>query len=104
MAGSGDGKHCDREHHYRCAAVLHPLRQRILRLTADGREAGLAEIASQLEEPRGRVAYHLEVLLKRGALKVAPGSEAAPLYTWSSDAEWARKMLDEIEARAAEDE
>jgi hypothetical protein len=28
----------------------------------------------------------------------------APLYRWSSDAEWVRKMLDEIDARAEEDE
>ncbi len=105
MAGSEDGKRRNKEHRYRRAAVLHPLRQRILRLTADGREASLAAISSRLEEPQGRVAYHLAVLVKRGALKiVADHAPATPLYTWSSDAEWARKMLDEIDARAAEDE
>jgi DNA-binding transcriptional ArsR family regulator len=106
MAGTEDGSRShDREDHYRRAAVLHPLRQRILRLMSDGREAGLAGIAADLKEPRGTVAYHLSVLVARGALGIVPRQKAAPvLYRWSSDAEWARKMLDEIDARSAEDD
>lgn len=104
MAGTEDGsRHRDREEHYRCAAILHPLRQRILRLMADDREAGLAGIAADLEEPRGTVAYHLSILVARGALRIVPRQKAAPaLYRWASDAEWARKMLEEIDARSGE--
>ncbi len=104
MAGSKDGgKRRDQENHYRCAALLHPLRHRILRLMLAGTEAGVAEIAAELEEPPGRIAYHLRVLARRDALQVVPKCRPAPpLYRWSPDAGWARKMLGEIDEQGSE--
>jgi len=104
MAGSKDGgKRRDRENHYRCAALLHPLRHRILVLMAEDREVGRAEIAAELDEAPGRVAYHVRVLVRRRALKVVPKRRPAPaLYRWSPDAGWARKMLGEIDDLGSE--
>jgi DNA-binding transcriptional ArsR family regulator len=98
MAGSKDGgKRRDKENHYRCAALLHPLRHRILVLMADGREIDRGEIAAELDEAPGRIAYHVRVLVRRRALKVVPKRRPAPArYRWSPDAGWARKMLGEI--------
>lgn len=99
MAGSKDGgKRRDKENHYRCAALLHPLRHRILVLMADGREIDRGEIAAELEEAPARIAYHVRVLLRRKALKVVPKCRPTPArYRWSPDAAWARKMLGEID-------
>jgi DNA-binding transcriptional ArsR family regulator len=99
MAGSKDGgKRRDRENHYRCAAFLHPLRHQILCLTFGSEGVGVGEIATELDEAPGRVAYHLRVLTRRNALKVVPKRRPAPpLYRWSPDAEWARKMLGELD-------
>ncbi|HET8863369.1 MAG TPA: helix-turn-helix domain-containing protein [Solirubrobacterales bacterium] len=106
MAGLEDcGKREDREDHYRCAAVLHPLRGQILRLMLGGRERSIADIAAELAQPLGRIGYHLRVLKRRDALKARSGCGAGrPLYRWAPQAHWARKMLDEIDARNAEDE
>lgn len=95
MAGPEDaGEHEDRESRYRRAAMLHPVRQRIARLLADGAELRVAEVADALGQPRGRIAYHLRLLVKRGVLKVVPRRRPAPpRYRWSSEAEWAREML-----------
>jgi DNA-binding transcriptional ArsR family regulator len=100
MAGSKDGGECpDREDRYRRAAIEHPLREEILRLLLDGRQAGAAEIAADLGEALGRILYHLRVLVRRGALKVVPKCRPAPpLYRWSPEARWARKMLGEDKA------
>lgn len=105
MAGSKDsGERRDKENHYRHAALFHQLRQRILRLMFDGREAGVGEIAAELDEPRGRIAYHLRVLVRRDALKgVARCRPAPPLYRWSPQAQWARKMLGGDDEQAPED-
>ena len=79
--------------------MLHPLRQPIARALAGGREAGAAEIAAELKEPPARVAYHLHVLFRGEVLKaVPPGRPSAPVYRWSPDAGWARKLLDEDDA------
>jgi DNA-binding transcriptional ArsR family regulator len=106
MAGAeGGGKRRDRENHYHCAAILHPLRHRILRLMFNGPEAGVSEIADALDQPLGRVAYHVFVLVRHNALKTVPRRRpAAPLYRWSPDAEWARKMLGEIDEQGWEDD
>ncbi|HKB52297.1 MAG TPA: helix-turn-helix domain-containing protein [Solirubrobacterales bacterium] len=103
MGSEEGGKRRDKESHYRCATLLHPLRERILRLTRSDEEVGLSDIAAELDEAPGRVAYHLRVLIRRNALKVVPKCRPAPpLYRWSPAAEWARKMLDEIDELGSE--
>jgi DNA-binding transcriptional ArsR family regulator len=105
MAGRKDSGGCgEGEERYRCAAILHPLRQRILRLMRDGGERGIDEIAAELGQPRGRVAGHVRVLVRRRALAVVPRTRPnPPLYRWSPEAEWARKMLDEIDEQGDEE-
>jgi len=74
--------------------MLHPLRRRIGRMLADGREAGTAELAAELKAPPARVAYHLRVLFRGGVLKAVPsGHPSPPVYRWSPQAGWARKLL-----------
>jgi len=106
MAGSKDGgERRNKERHYRCAVLLHPLRNRILRLLSRGRELGVGEIAAELDQEPGRIAYHVRVLFKRSALQaVQKRRPAAPLYRWSPRAEWARKMLGEIDELGSEGE
>ena len=83
-------------HYRRARALAHPLRRRILRLLLDGGEADAAEIAAELDETLGRVAYHLRVLIRRDALKAKARRRPAPaLYRWAPEAQWARKMLGE---------
>ncbi len=95
MAGSGD-RESKRESHYRRAAMFHPLRQHLVRLLSDGVEVAAAELSGKLEQPQGRVGYHLRVLARRRALKVVPRRRPTPpLYRWSKDARWARKLLAE---------
>lgn len=95
MAGFGDRRERDRESHYRCAVMLHPLRQRIAGALSRGGEAGVAELAAELEVAPGRVAHHVRVLKRHGVLKVVPKRRPAqPLYRWSADARWAKEMLD----------
>jgi DNA-binding transcriptional ArsR family regulator len=106
MAGSKDGgERRDMEHRYRRAALAHPVRQGILCLMLDGMEAGAAEIAGVLAEDPGRIAYHLRVLRRRGALKgVAKDSPAPPFFRLAPGALWARKMLAELTRRDKEDD
>lgn len=95
----------DRKEHYRRAALFHPLRRGIVKLTCSGVEATAIEIAGELGEELGRVGYHVRVLVRRGALAVVPRRRPAPpLYRLSSEAEWARRMLAEIEERRSEDD
>jgi hypothetical protein len=105
-AGSkDDGKRRDREHHYRRAALAHPLRRGILRLMLDGMEAGAIEIAAELNEAPGRVAYHLRVLRRRGALKgFAKDPPAPPRFGIAPGVRWARKMLAEFEKEDGDDD
>jgi DNA-binding transcriptional ArsR family regulator len=97
MAGSGGGgERRDKKSHYRRAVLEHPLRRRILRLMLDGTDANAGEIAAELGEALGRIAYHLRVLVRREALKVVARRRPAPAsYRWSPQAQWARKMLGE---------
>jgi hypothetical protein len=105
MAGLEDcGKDGSREGHFQCAAVLHPLRGQILRLMLSGKERSVTGIAAEVGQPRARIAYHLRILIRRNALKARSGSGSGPpLYRWAPRAHWARKMLEEIDARSAED-
>jgi helix-turn-helix protein len=102
MAGPRDGGESrNEESHYRRAALCHPLRRRIARRLAGGEEASAHELASELGAPRGRVAYHLGVLVKRRVLKVVPRcNPTPPRYRWGPDAQWARDMLAEDEKDA----
>jgi DNA-binding transcriptional ArsR family regulator len=104
MAGPKDsGRSRGGESHYRCAALLHPLRHRILRLMSAGEEAGPGEIAAELDEAPARIAYHLRLLVGRNALKVVPKRRpAAAHYRLAPDAEWVRKMLGEVDELGSE--
>lgn len=97
MGGSEDGgkrRDRDRQGHYRRATLAHPLRQRIVRLMDDGREAGRGEIAAALEQTHSRIGYHLRVLVRHRVLKVVPkAGPREPLYRRSPRAHWVRKML-----------
>ena len=99
MAGPRDrGESRNEKSHYRRAALCHPLRRRIAQRLAGGEEASVHELATALGAPRGRVAYHLSVLLKRGVLQVAPRcNPTSPRYRWGPDAQWARDLLAEDE-------
>lgn len=84
--------------HLRLAALFQPRRQKILRLLLDGREVDSGEIAAAVGGDRGRIGYHLRVLVRRGVLQgVARGPAAPALYRWSPQADWARKMLGKSE-------
>lgn len=98
MAGAahGRGHGGGRQRRRRRAVMLHPLRQRIGGMLVDGREAGATEIAAELKEAPARIAYHLRQLLRGGVLKAVPnGSPSRPVYRWSQEAGWARKLLGE---------
>ena len=74
--------------------MFHPLRQRIARSISAGAGTGAAELSRELEQPLGRIHYHLRALVRRRVLKVvAQRRPAPPLYRWSDDAAWARDML-----------
>lgn len=102
MAGPRDGGESrDKEDRLRRAALYQPLRRRVARrLLAEGEEASAGELAAALEAKRGRVAYHLRVLAKRGVLRVVPKrNPAPPRYRWGPDAQWAREMLADDEGK-----
>jgi DNA-binding transcriptional ArsR family regulator len=106
MAGSKDGRERrDKEHHYRRAALGHPVRRAILRLMLQGMEAGTAEIAAALAEAPGRIAHHLRVLTRRRALRAeARDRPAPPDFRLAPQALWARKMLAEFDQEDTEDD
>src|SRR4029077_15003039 len=53
-------------------AIAHPLRRRILRVLADwGEPCSPAQIAREIGEPLGTVAYHAKVLWRFGAVEPA---------------------------------
>lgn len=106
MAGFEDGRERrDMEHRYRRAALAHPVRHGILCLMLDGTVAGAAEIAAALAEKPGRIAYHLRVLRRRGALKgIAKDPPAPPYYRMAAQALWARKMLAELRKQNRDDD
>jgi DNA-binding transcriptional ArsR family regulator len=98
VEGSGnDRKARGRTEHLRLAALFHPRREAILRLLLGGREAASGELAAALEGDRGRIGYHLRVLVRRGVLQGVARGKAPPLYRWSPRADWARKLLEKNE-------
>jgi DNA-binding transcriptional ArsR family regulator len=106
MAGSrDDGESCDRREHYRRAAVLHPVRIELLRLVPDDGDVEAARLAVELGGQRGRVAHHLRVLTRHGALRIVPRRRPAPpLYRHPANREWVRKLLDLAEAPDVDDD
>jgi hypothetical protein len=103
MAGSSGGKRCDRDDHYRCAAVMHPLRSQMLRLVPGDGEVGAERLAAEVGRRTSRIVYHLRVLTRHGALRVVPRrNPAAPLYRHPPERDWVRKLLDEIDPPGAE--
>ena|ERR1041384_2819080 len=103
MAESSGGKRCDREDHYRCAAVVHPVRSRLLRLVPDDGAVAAEQLAGEAGRRISRIAYHLRVLTRHGALCVVPRRRPRPpLYRHPADREWVRKLLDEIDPPSGE--
>ncbi|HET9163615.1 MAG TPA: helix-turn-helix domain-containing protein [Solirubrobacterales bacterium] len=81
--------------------LCHPLRRRIARRLAGGEEASALELAAALGASRGRVAYHLGVLVKHRVLQVVPRcNPTPPRYRWGPEAQWARDILAEDEKDA----
>jgi DNA-binding transcriptional ArsR family regulator len=105
MAESSGGKGCDREDHYRCAAVMHPMRSRLLRIVPEEGEVEAEQLAVEVGRQTSRIVYHLRVLTKHGALRIVPRRRPAPpLYRHPTEREWVRKLLDEIDPPSAEEE
>jgi DNA-binding transcriptional ArsR family regulator len=93
------------EQRYRRAALAHPVRQGILRLLLDGMEAGAVEIAAELNEAPGRIAYHLLVLTRRKAVRgAARDRPASACFRLAPQALWARKMLIELDKEDGQDD
>jgi DNA-binding transcriptional ArsR family regulator len=78
-------------------AISHPLRHRLLVLLND-RVASPNQLATQLEEPLGRVSYHVRQLAEVGAIELVrtrPRRGAVEHFyravsrAWFSDADWA---------------
>jgi hypothetical protein len=71
----------------------------------DGVEAGTAEIAAELGEDLGRIAYHVRVLNRRRALQgVAKDLPAPPCFRLAPQALWVRKMLAESDKQDRDDD
>ena len=80
-------------------AIGHHLRRRILLAFLDGELAppvSAGEVAADLGERVGRVAYHLKVLATAGLLQLLPASEGQPRYAWAPGIEpaWLRLVLE----------
>lgn len=90
------GESRDKQEHRRRAALGQPLRVRVARRLEAGGEASAEELAAELRAPRGRVAYHLRVLVRSGPLRVVPRcNPASPRFRWNPDADWAHDLLAE---------
>jgi DNA-binding transcriptional ArsR family regulator len=79
-------------------AISHPLRQRIM-VRLNDREASPNQLATELDEPLGRLSYHIGTLLKVGAIELVrtePRRGAvehfyrALVRPWFSDSDWTR--------------
>lgn len=86
------------------ASLGHPLRREILRRMSDGRKTSPSELAEELDEPLGNVAYHVRVLSEGGALK-ADGEQQVRgakqhFYRSSVEDEWVESMLEEDEEQS----
>lgn len=104
MAGSSGGKRCDGEDHYRCAAVVHPMRSRLLRIVPEDGAVEAEQLAVEVGRQTSRIVYHLRVLTRHGALCVVPRRRPAPpLYRHPAERDWVRKLLDEIDPPSAEE-
>ena len=86
----------DRDEQSRRQRMLlsNPLRRRIARLLAEGKEATATELAREFDAPTGQVAHHLELLRRAGALLGASKRDGSPRrYRWGPDEDWAREAL-----------
>src|ERR1700741_3104125 len=78
--------------------ISHPLRQRIM-VRLNDREASPNELATEFQEPLGRLSYHVSALVKAGAIELVrtePRRGAvehfyrALVRPWFSDDDWTR--------------
>src|ERR1700741_3956825 len=78
--------------------ISHPLRQRIM-VRLNDREASPNQLATELDEPLGRLRHHVGALLKVGAIELGrtePRRGAvehfyrALVRPWFSDSDWTR--------------
>jgi DNA-binding transcriptional ArsR family regulator len=79
-------------------ALRHPLRRRILREMADGKEISPRELSNTLRQPLSNVSYHVRVLADCAAVtlvetKPARGS-IQHFYRSAVNAPWAQQVLE----------
>jgi hypothetical protein len=82
-------------------AICHPLRHRLL-LAYNQKTASPNQLATELEEPLGNVAYHTRILLDLGAVELVDTAQRrgaiehyyrATMLPFFNDAEWKRLPL-----------
>jgi DNA-binding transcriptional ArsR family regulator len=88
-------------------ALSHPMRRRILRNLLDrSKPRSPLEMALELEGPLGRIAYHIKVLRRLGAVELIDeqqvGGAAEPLYETTIEDDLPVEML--LEETREEDE
>jgi DNA-binding transcriptional ArsR family regulator len=87
------------------SALRHPLRRRILREMADGKEASPNRLAGRLGEPLTNVSYHVRVLAACGAVALVRTEPARGsvqhFYRRTVDAPWVHQLL-ELEESASD--
>jgi DNA-binding transcriptional ArsR family regulator len=83
------------------SALKHELRRRILRLMADGEPISPRELSEPLGEPISNVSYHVRVLAEYALIESVEERQVRGatqhFYRFALDAEWARKVLEEVE-------
>jgi DNA-binding transcriptional ArsR family regulator len=83
-------------------ALRHPLRREILREMAGGHALSPREIASSLQQPLSKVAYHVRVLAERAAIALVRTQpvrgSTQHFYRIAIEAPWARQILGLSEA------
>lgn len=78
-------------------ALRHPLRRRILRHMADAEAISPRQLSAALDQPLGKVSYHVRVLAECSAVALARTEPARGslrhFYTPTVKKPWARKVL-----------
>jgi len=85
-------------------ALAHELRRRILRAAIAGdRELSPTELSERLDEPLSKVSYHVRVLARCGALRLARTrrvrGSTEHFYRPTVREHWARSALRQVESR-----